>query len=167
MVGGSHSEKLLTLQWFVLQVNGVDFKQALCLCNSLQSHQILCAMLWNPNMNMYGIRNLQLCSILGTQWAQSKTLLFTQAAWLGSEDYSVSWGVCSKQNTGISHTLTTRTAPKPLEPVCKPHHQLKQPTKCSEGSHSRKAEHQFLTAPASEAERLSGASGDYSLSKPS
>jgi len=39
--------------------------------------------------------------------------------------------------------------------------------KCSEGSHSRKAEHQFLTAPASEAERLSGASHDYSLSKPS
>jgi len=45
MAGGGHSEKLLTLQWFVLQVNAVDFTQTLPLCDLLQSHQILCATL--------------------------------------------------------------------------------------------------------------------------
>lgn len=68
MAGGGHSEKLLTLQWFVLQVNGVDSRQALPLCNSLQSHWILCSMLlaleskYKPILPSTWGRSLLLCS---------------------------------------------------------------------------------------------------------
>lgn len=68
MAGGGHSEKLLTLQWFVLRANGVDFKQALPPCNSLQSHQIPCVMRFSleskhkPILPSTGGRSLLLCS---------------------------------------------------------------------------------------------------------